>query len=184
MDERVEESAGEERVVLVDADGRDLLEADGSQRTLGKTEAHARGSRHRAVSVFVFDGERLLLQRRADGKYHSGGLWTNTCCTHPRPGETPLAAATRRLDEEMGVRCELVELFQFVYHARVGRDVFEHEFDHVFVGAWRGEPTPLAREVAQWRWIDVTELRAEIEREPTRFTYWLRHCLTRVLAAR
>lgn len=184
MDERSVDPAGEERVVLVDADGRDLLEADGSQRTLGKTEAHARGSRHRAVSVFVFDGERLLLQRRADGKYHSGKLWTNTCCTHPRPGETPLAAATRRLEEEMGVRCELVESFQFVYHARVGRDVFEHEFDHVFVGVWRGEPTPLAREVAEWRWIDVAELRRELEVEPQRFTFWLRQCLARVLAAR
>lgn len=184
MDERLEAGASEELVVLVDADGRDLLDAGGAPQTLGKAEAHRRGSRHRAVSVFVFDGERLLLQRRADGKYHSGGLWTNTCCTHPRPGESPLAAATRRLEEEMGVRCELRELFQFTYHAEVGTDVFEHEFDHVFVGDWRGSPRPLAGEVAQWRWAGARELLAELEREPERFTYWLRHCLERVLAAR
>jgi isopentenyl-diphosphate delta-isomerase len=186
MSERAErpESTTEERVVLVDSEGRDLRDAAGEVVTLGKTEAHARGSRHRAVSVFVFDGDELLLQRRADGKYHSGGLWTNTCCTHPRPGETPLAAATRRLEEEMGVRCALVELLQFTYHARVGRDVFEHEFDHVFVGEWRGTPAPAASEVAEWRWITAAELTRELAREPTRFTFWLRHCLARVLAAR
>ncbi|MCC6408361.1 MAG: isopentenyl-diphosphate Delta-isomerase [Planctomycetes bacterium] len=186
MEDRVRnaQAGEEERVVLVDADGRDLLSADGSQRTLGKAEAHRLGSRHRAVSVFVFDGERVLLQRRAEAKYHSGGLWTNTCCTHPRPGEAPAEAATRRLAEEMGVRCELVELFQFTYHAPVGVDVFEHEFDHVFSGEWRGTPTPLADEVSEWRWAPARDLADELEREPWRFTYWLRDCFARVLATR
>lgn len=176
--------AREERVVLVDEHGRDLLEADGSPRTLGKLEAHRRGARHRAVSVFVFDGDRLLLQRRAHSKYHGAGLWTNTCCTHPRAGETALAASARRLAEEMGVRCPLREVFQFTYRARVGADLVEHEFDHVFLGEWQGTPAPLAREVSDWRWTRVQDLLAEIEREPERFTYWLRECLGRVLAAR
>lgn len=173
-----------ERVVLVDPEGRDLRAADGSLRTQGKSEAHRLGTRHRAVSVFVFDGELLLLQRRAEGKYHSAGLWSNACCTHPRPGEAPAAAATRRLAEEMGVSCALVELFQFSYRAPVGADVVENEFDHVFAGEWRGTPAPLADEVAEWRWLPARELVAEIEREPARFTYWLRHCLARVLATR
>ncbi len=173
----------EERVVLVDRDGHDLFDSNGALRTLGKAEAHRLGVRHRAVSVFVFDGDRLLLQKRAAEKYHSAGLWTNSCCTHPRPGESPAAAATRRLREEMGVECELRELFQFPYEAKVGDGVIENEYDHVFVGAWRGTPIPDASEVSAWRWIGRRELELELEREPQAFTYWMKECVQRVFAS-
>ncbi len=171
----------EERVVLVGPDGRDLRDTHGAVSTAGKQEAHQRALRHRAVSVFVFDGEQMLMQRRANGKYHSRGLWTNACCTHPRLGESPVDAATRRLYEEMGVACELRELFQFEYCEPVGDGLVENEFDHVFVGQWSGTPVPDASEVSSWRWVDARELEREIEQDPARFTCWLRRSLPRVL---
>lgn len=173
------ESAAEERVVLVDVRGGELRDARGALLTAGKLEAHQRGLLHRAVSVFVFDGTRLLLQRRAATKYHSPRAWTNTCCTHPRPGETPLDSARRRLAEEMGIACELVERFTFVYRAEVGRGLVEHEHDHVFTGEWSGPPRPDPTEVDAWRWVELDDLRRELEREPERFTPWLARCLER-----
>lgn len=167
----------EEEVVLVDDAGYDLVDGDGSIRTMGKTEAHKLGLKHLAVSVFIMDGSRLLLQQRAHDKYHSGGLWTNTCCTHPRPGETPLETAQRRLKEEMGIATPLEELFQFAYSAECSPSVFENEYDHVFVGSWQGIPVPDRAEVSDWRWVDLEALEEEIASEPDLFTYWLRQAL-------
>jgi isopentenyl-diphosphate delta-isomerase len=171
----------EERVVLVGPDGQDLRDTRGAVSTAGKQDAHQRGLRHRAVSVFVFDGERMLMQRRANGKYHSRGLWTNTCCTHPRLGESPTDAATRRLREEMGVECELRELFQFTYCEYVGNGLVENELDHVFVGRWKGAPVPDESEVADWCWWGARDLERKLETDSERFTCWFRRALPRVL---
>ena len=159
-----------ERVVLVDPDDREIGTAD-------KLEVHRDGRLHRAVSVFLFDGEgRWLLQRRADGKYHSPGLWSNTACTHPRPGEMPAEAASRRLEEEMGVRCLLRPAFTRVYRAELDgpEPLVEHELDHVFVGWFDGEPFPADAEVSGWEWMDAHVLRADLSTRPERYTPWFR----------
>jgi isopentenyl-diphosphate delta-isomerase len=157
-----------ERVILVDDDDFELGTAD-------KLEAHRAGLLHRAFSVFVYDGGgRLLLQRRAAGKYHSGGLWSNTCCSHPRPGESTMAAALRRLREEMGFVCGLTTAFTFVYRTGVGGSLVEHEYDHVFVGQYDGDPEPDPAEVDAWRWATPAAVRTDIRRRPGRYTSWFR----------
>ena len=163
----------EERVVLVD-------ENDVEVGTLEKQRAHREGRLHRALSVFVLNGRgELLLQRRAAGKYHSGGLWTNTCCSHPRPGEPVDQAARRRLREEMGIDCALAPAFAFTYRAQVGPELVEHEFDHLFAGRWDGEPAPSPDEVDEWRWVPLPELEREVREHPERFTAWLRMLVSR-----
>jgi isopentenyl-diphosphate delta-isomerase len=157
----------EERVVLVDADDHEI-------GTEAKLRAHETGVLHRAVSVFVFDANRrLLMQRRADGKYHSAGRWSNTCCSHPRPGESPLAAAGRRLMEEMGIECELRPAFSFIYRADLGNGLIEHELDHVFVGTFGGAPRPNANEVQAWGWMALPSLIADCRERPEQYTAWL-----------
>jgi isopentenyl-diphosphate delta-isomerase len=158
-----------EQLILVDAQDRELGVKE-------KMQAHVEGALHRAFSVFVFDSERrLLLQKRARTKYHSGGLWSNTACGHPRPGETTVAAARRRLREEMGLDCELREAFEFVYRAELDGSLVEHEYDHVFVGTHAGEdPAPDASEVEDWRWVSMDELRRCLREEPERYSYWLK----------
>ena len=174
----------EDRVVLVDEDGRDLTAPDGSILTAGKTEAHVRGLRHRAISVFVFNNHGdVLLQKRATDKYHSGGLWSNTCCSHPYPGELPADAAKRRLWEEMKMSCPLREIFQFHYRAEVSGGVIEDEYDHVFVGLHEGPPTPDPAEASDWKWMDCNELITALHNEPEHYTYWLRHCFAEVITA-
>lgn len=156
----------EERVILVDAH-------DVETGTAGKLHAHRAGLLHRAVSVFVFGSNgSILLQRRARGKYHSGGLWTNTCCGHPRPGEAVADAARRRLREEMGVECELREVLCFTYRADLGGGLTEHELDHVLVGTWDGTPLPDPSEVEAWRWAGHAELERRLRVAPERFTAW------------
>jgi isopentenyl-diphosphate Delta-isomerase len=156
----------EERVVLVDT-------ADNEVGTAPKLQAHRTGDLHRAISVFVFDAVgRMLLQRRAEGKYHSGGLWSNTCCSHPRPGEPVAAAARRRLREEMGMDCELEPAFTFVYRADLDGGLTEHELDHVFVGTTDDSPEPDPDEVSGWRWAEPAEIAREMESDPERFTAW------------
>jgi isopentenyl-diphosphate delta-isomerase len=156
----------EEHVVLVD-------EMDRPIGTEGKLAAHVAGALHRAFSVFVFNTTgNLLLQRRARAKYHSGGFWANTCCGHPRPGETVHAAATRRLREEMGLRCQLRALTAFRYRADVGSGLVEHEYDHILVGHFDGAPAPDPAEVEDWRWVPLSELTGEIEDHAERFAPW------------
>ena len=159
--------AGEE-VVLIDGENRVIGRAD-------KLRAHVEGRLHRAFSVFIFDlrGD-LLLQRRALGKYHSGGRWSNTCCGHPRPEEETRAAAERRLYEEMGIRSALRPVFDFRYRARVGPELQEYEHDSVFVGSFAGTPSPASEEVADWRYAGLSRVRSELRRRPNRYTVWLR----------
>ncbi|HEX8393523.1 MAG TPA: isopentenyl-diphosphate Delta-isomerase [Longimicrobium sp.] len=163
----------EERVVLVD-------ENDAELGVLEKQRAHTEGRLHRALSVFVVNGEgQMLLQRRAASKYHSPGQWTNTCCSHPRPGEPVDAAARRRLREEMGFQCEMEPAFTFVYRAPVGQGLVEHEFDHVFLGRWEGEPAPDPGEVDGWRWASPEQVADEVAADPAAFTPWFRIVLAR-----
>lgn len=161
----------EEQVVVVD-------EADRPVAVLAKLEAHRTGALHRAVSVFITDGGgRVLLQQRAAGKYHSPGLWTNTCCGHPRPDEEPVDAAARRLVDEMGVRCALLPAGTFQYRAELTNGLVEHEIDHVFVGRWRGRPMPDPSEVGAWRWMPLESLRADLAARPDGYTAWLAEAL-------
>lgn len=141
---------------------------------IGKLAAHHGGVLHEALSIFIFNQRgQLLLQQRAPGKYHSAGLWTNTCCSHARVDEDVADAAARRLTEEMGFSCPLAEVFTFTYRADVGGGLTEHEFDHVFVGTWDGAPTPDPAEAAAWRWVSLPDLAAEAAAHPERFTAWL-----------
>jgi isopentenyl-diphosphate Delta-isomerase len=156
-----------EYIVLVDAQDRALGTAE-------KLEVHRSGRLHRAFSVFVLDGEnRMLLQQRAAEKYHSGGLWSNTCCGHPKPQEDVMVAAKRRLVEEMGLHCELVLVATFVYRAELDGGLTEHEVDHVFVGRCDQDPTCDPREVQAWQWIRTKDLRYALAEHPERYTPWL-----------
>lgn len=168
----------EDHVILVDENDREV-------GTDAKLAVHRSGRLHRAFSIFVFDSRgRTLLQRRATSKYHSGGLWSNTCCSHPRPGETVEEAARRRLEEEMGFDCALHRVCDFVYRRELADGFVEHEFDHVFSGHFDGTPVPDAAEVEAWRWADVEEVRVDSDARPERYTAWFGLALERLLTTR
>ena len=172
-------------MVLVDEHGCDLLNPDGRLSTMEKMEAHCKGLLHRAVSVFVFNHrEELLLQKRAASKYHSPQKWSNTCCTHPSPGEIPVVAAQRRLAEEMGLTVQLTEVFTFSYEVGVGNGLIENEFDHVFFGFSRKNPKPNSAEVSDWQWIVMEELKEELITNPEDYSPWLRQCFGKVIKHR
>lgn len=155
-------------VILVD-------ERDQEIGAMEKMEAHRRGVLHRAFSVFVFDKSgRMLLQQRAAQKYHGGLLWSNTCCSHPYPDESTLAAAHRRLNEELGFDTALIEIFSFTYKAEVENGLIEHEFDHVFAGEYEGYVKLNAAEVADYTYSTIEEIKAAIQTQPTKFTSWFR----------
>ena len=140
-----------------------------------KAAAHRHGMLHRAFSVFVVNSAgEWLIQRRARSKYHSGGLWSNTCCSHPRPGEAVEAAAHRRLAEEMGFDCALEPAFSFLYRVNLDGGMIEHEYDHVFVGVHDALPDPDPGEVEAWRWVGIDDLERELAGTPGAFTYWFR----------
>ncbi len=158
----------EERVILVD-------EQDKEVGTMEKIEAHEKALLHRAFSIFVFnDAGQMMLQRRALSKYHSPGLWTNTCCSHPRPGESLEEATRRRIVEEMGFECEMHEVFSFIYKAAFDRGLTEHELDHVFMGLHNGDPLINPDEVEEWKWIDVDDLLKDIDQFPDKYTVWFK----------
>jgi isopentenyl-diphosphate delta-isomerase len=165
----------EERVILVDGNDVEI-------GTAGKLEVHRTGALHRAFSVFVMSsGGEMLLQRRAHDKYHCGGLWSNTACGHPRPGEDTGAAAVRRTREEMGFTCDLRPASVMLYRTDVGGGLLEHEYDHLFVGQFDGEPSPSKAEVAEWRWVDTETVLAEVADDEGRFTPWFRLALPKIL---
>ncbi len=170
------ETTGADTVVLVDADDREIGVAE-------KLEAHRRGLLHRAFSVFILnDAGELLLQRRSSTKYHSGGLWTNTCCSHPRPGEDVKHAARRRLREEMGIDAELSPVFTFLYEADLDAGLTEHELDHVLVGRYQGDPSPNPAEVEGWWWAALGEVEEDVERRPEAYTVWFKLALPKLIA--
>lgn len=158
----------DDRLILVDAEDTPIGEC-------GKMQAHREGLLHRAFSIFVFDGAgRLLLQRRAASKYHSGALWSNTCCGHPRPGEALPDSARRRLREEMGFACVLQKVDTLLYRASFGNGLIEHEFVHIHAGRFDGPITSDPAEAAEWCWTDMPTLFEWIAREPDAFTVWFR----------
>lgn len=155
-------------VILVD-------ESDNKTGMMEKMEAHRQALLHRAVSVFITNSQGdWILQRRAFNKYHSNGLWTNTCCSHPYPGETSLEAANRRLVEEMGINCQLREIFSFIYKESLDNDLTEYELDHVFVGVTDELPEINKDEVLEWKAISFSELNSNINSNPEMFTVWFR----------
>lgn len=140
-----------------------------------KMEAHYKGVLHRAFSIILLNNRgELLLQKRAANKYHSAGLWTNTCCSHPRPGESDMDAAQRRLQEEMGITCELTEAFSFTYKADLGDGLFEHEFDHVFTGTYSSRPEVNPDEVADWLYMAPEMIARDLKEHPEEYTYWFK----------
>lgn len=165
----------EEQVILVDPNDKELGVMD-------KMEAHEKGILHRAFSIFLFnDQDELLLQRRALTKYHSPGLWTNTCCSHPRKGETALQAAHRRLEEEMGISATLSPKFTFLYKAELDKGLTEHELDHVFMGTFNGAPELNKEEAEDWKYIAIPALEADVKERPEHYTEWFKICLEEVL---
>lgn len=140
-----------------------------------KLEAHQKGLLHRAFSVLIINEKHeLLLQRRAFGKYHSEGLWTNTCCSHPMPGESNLTAAHRRLQEEMGFDCELKELFYFTYKADLDNNLIEHELDHVLIGFSNQNPVLNQEEAIDYKWLSMDQLKKDITEQTNDFTIWFK----------
>ena len=157
-----------EFVVLVD-------ENDHQIGLMEKHAAHVTPHLHRAFSVFIFNSKgELLMQQRALSKYHSPGLWTNTCCSHPRDGETLEEATSRRLQEEMGMTCPMHEVYTFIYKAPVGKGLTEHEFDHVWIGQSDDIPCINTDEVASWKYMSIPELQKNIQRYPEQYTEWFK----------
>jgi isopentenyl-diphosphate delta-isomerase len=155
-----------EFVQLVDEQNREI-------GVMEKMEAHKLGKLHRAVSVILFNSRnQMLLQQRARGKYHSAGLWANTCCTHPRPGENAEAAATRRRKEEMGISCQLTHQFDVVYKASLDNGLTEYEYDHVFYGYSDDFPVPNYNEVYAWKYLSTDHLEGWLHSAPDAFTAW------------
>lgn len=155
-------------VILVD-------ENDNQLGLMEKIEAHEKALLHRAFSVFIFnDNGELMLQQRALHKYHSPGLWTNTCCSHQRDGESNIDAGKRRLNEEMGFVVDLTETTSFIYKAPFDNGLTEHEFDHVMVGYYNDEPDINKDEVASWKWMPLSEVKVDIALNPDLYTEWFK----------
>jgi isopentenyl-diphosphate delta-isomerase len=158
----------EEQVILVN-------EKDEPIGLMGKMEVHEKGLLHRAFSVFVFNSKQeVLLQQRAACKYHSPNLWTNTCCSHPRAGETNQQAGERRLQEEMGLQVPLQEVFSFIYKAPFDNGLTEHEYDHVLIGYSDAQPQINPEEVASWKWLSLEAIKEDILQAPERYTAWFK----------
>jgi isopentenyl-diphosphate Delta-isomerase len=156
----------EEKVILVNSNDEPI-------GLMPKMEAHEKALLHRAFSVFVINSNNeLMLQQRALQKYHSPGLWTNTCCSHQRDGEENIEAGLRRLQEEMGFETSLEYLFNFIYKAPFDNGLTEHEFDHVMLGRYEGDPSINLEEVASWKWMDIDLIHADLINNPADYTVW------------
>lgn len=160
-----------EHVILVDEEDREI-------GTMEKLEAHQKGRLHRAFSVLIFNSKgEILLQKRAQGKYHSAGLWTNTCCSHPLPGESMEKAIRRKLMQEMGFETTAEFAYKFLYRTQLSNLLIEHEYDHVYIGTFDGKPEVNPSEVESWRYISMDQLREEVKAHPERFTFWFKQIL-------
>ena len=163
-----------EKVILVDEQDEPIGEME-------KMEAHEKGLLHRAFSAFIFnDQNELLLQKRARSKYHSGGLWSNSCCSHPRTGETIEEAGMRRLGEEMGFIVPLEAVFSFIYKAELDNSLTEHELDHVLIGRFNGAPAINLDEVEDWKYINLDTLTLDMTITPESYTEWFKIVFDRV----
>ena len=161
-------------VILVDSNDSPIGEME-------KLEAHQKGVLHRAFSIFLFnDQKELLLQKRASDKYHSGDLWTNTCCSHPAPGEHLTTSAQNRLLNEMGITTSLRTLFSFMYKTQFSDGLIEHELDHVLIGTFNASPLPNPAEASDWKYASLEEISSEIEENPEAYTFWFKEIYKRV----
>ncbi|HEY9005841.1 isopentenyl-diphosphate Delta-isomerase [Ohtaekwangia sp.] len=157
-----------EHVILVD-------EQDNATGTMEKLEAHEKGMLHRAFSILIFNSKgEMLLQKRAAGKYHSGGLWTNTCCSHPLPDETMEQATRRKLKQEMGIDLQTEYAYKFIYKAALDHGLTEYELDHVYAAVFDGEPAINTEEVEAWKYMDIASLKHDAAAHPERYTYWFK----------
>jgi isopentenyl-diphosphate delta-isomerase len=158
-----------ENIILVDSQDKQIGIGE-------KIDTHRRGILHRAFSIFILNGrDETLIQQRAKTKYHCGGLWANTCCGHPRPGETVGQAAHRRLQEEFGFDCGFEEKLSYVYKVAFDNGLNEHEFLHVFVGtADNVKPAPNPDEIGDWKWIKIVDLKKDIAQHPEKYAYWFK----------
>jgi isopentenyl-diphosphate delta-isomerase len=164
-----------ENVILVDANDNEI-------GIMEKMEAHEKGLLHRAFSVFIFNSKgEILLQKRSIEKYHSGGLWSNTCCSHPRPGESLEAATNRRLKEEMGMTSKMFSAFSFKYKSHLDHNLIEHELDHVFIGYTNDLPEPNIEEVEGYCYMSPELLELGFERHPDEYTEWLKICFKELM---
>jgi isopentenyl-diphosphate delta-isomerase len=164
-----------EQVILVDKDDCEI-------GVMEKMEAHKQSVLHRAFSVFLFNPQgKMLLQQRALTKYHSAGLWTNTCCSHPRPGETLENAVSRRLIEEMGITTKVFKAFDFIYQAELPDNLNEYEFDHVFIGNYDADVRPNHLEVANFVYQSIEEVEANLESHPEKYTVWFKIAFPKVV---
>lgn len=164
-----------EKVILVDPNDTPI-------GLMEKMEAHEKGLLHRAFSVFLFNQKgEMLLQQRALTKYHSGGLWSNTCCSHPREGEETKAAAQRRLQEEMGIDCPIEKAFDFIYESKLDNNLTEHEFDHVYIGTYEGPIQLNKNEVSNCKYVSTDFLIKDMKLHPEQYTEWFKICFQEVL---
>lgn len=164
-----------EIVILVNKDNKKIGVEE-------KMKAHKEGKLHRAFSIFVFDSKgELLIQKRAKTKYHSGGLWSNTVCGHPRPNENYTKAIHRRLKEEMGFDCKLEKLFCFIYNTGFVNGLIENEYDCVFVGKFDEKPNPNPKEVSDYKWITLKDLNKDIRKNTNKYTVWLKIVLNKLI---
>jgi len=149
--------------------------------TMEKMEAHRKPNLHRAFSVFLFNNQdKMLLQQRSFSKYHSGGLWTNTCCSHPKPGEETIMAAKRRLTEEMGVEANIDFAFEFIYQAVFDNGLYEYEYDHVYIGTYEGPINPNPAEVAGYCYKSIAEIKVDLLLKPQLYTAWFKIALPKL----
>lgn len=154
-----------EKIILVDIDDNEIGYTT-------KEDAHKKGQLHRAFSVYLHNKDSILIQRRSMSKYHSAGLWANACCSHPREGESLSEATVRRLKEELGVACDLEELFSFIYKTNFSKELFEYELDHVFLGEYSGPIELNVDEASEYRWISIDELSKSLVIEPEKYASW------------
>lgn len=170
----IEKEREMDELILVNAEDEEIGYGE-------KAYVHEKGLLHRAFSVFIVNDGKMLIQKRNQNKYHSGGLWTNACCSHPRKGESLKEAVHRRLEEELGIDCDVEELFDFMYRTVFAENLYEYEFDHVFLADYSGSIELNREEASEIKWIDLQELKEDIVRRPEKYTSWFLIAVNKVI---
>ena len=171
---KMEKEREMDELILVNAEDEEIGYGE-------KAYVHEKGLLHRAFSVFIVNDGKMLIQKRNRNKYHSGGLWTNACCSHPRKGESLKEAVHRRLEEELGIDCDVEELFDFMYRTVFAENLYEYEFDHVFLADYSGSIELNQEEASEIKWIDLQELKEDIVRRPEKYTSWFLIAVNKVI---
>ena len=171
---KMEKEREMDELILVNAEDEEIGYGE-------KAYVHEKGLLHRAFSVFIVNDGKMLIQKRNRNKYHSGGIWTNACCSHPRKGESLKEAVHRRLEEELGIDCDVEELFDFMYRTVFAENLYEYEFDHVFLADYSGSIELNREEASEIKWIDLQELKEDIVRRPEKYTSWFLIAVNKVI---